>query len=116
MVGPIDWGRRITPSKLGKREPAQQLGSLRAVIDALPAGGVLIVKSQFDKATQDELAAARSHELQVLSAAGGPMVLYELPPGSIVGVAPDAYQAMPSEQWADVQRVLSTRFAQVIWG
>lgn len=105
---------RITPTQWARHggEPVRQLGSTQAVVDALPDGGALVIGQYQDRKDIN----LRGRELTIITATAGEEPLRLLSPGTALGIAVDAYAGVPSEQWRDLQRLIRTRFPNVIWG
>lgn len=120
--------RRITPTGWGKQKgtPVEQLGTLEAVVRAMAAvegvlsdGGVIIIprliaRTDVERVIRD--AGFDPYYFALVSASGGPGSLYNIRPETVVGVAPDAFEGIPGEMWADMQRIMSSRFRTVFWG
>jgi hypothetical protein len=116
---------RITPTGWGEQKgvPVRQLGSTRAVIEAMAAdhtqGGVFIVNTMAKAREAEALIAEiglRREAFKILTAAAGPEELYRIPPATVVGIDPEAFAGVSVAMWADMQRILTTRFAKVFWG
>lgn len=112
--------RRITPTDWAKQkgEPVKQLGSTEAVLEAMGWEGVLIVANTEAANRATEIWMTRSHEgaiLRFVAARGGPNLLYEIPPTAVIGVDVDAFVGVEGACWADMQRILTTRFKTVHW-
>lgn len=114
--------RRITPTGWAKQKgtPVEQLGSTEAVLEAMGWEGVLIVASHEAATRAAEIwitkGPASATVLRYLVASGGPALLYETPRDAVLGVDVDAFAGVPGEVWADMQRILTTRFKTVFWG
>lgn len=124
--------RYITPTGYAEGrhslvEP-RRLGSTQAVFDALLeaaanhplARPLVLLGSRAELTEAAELVAAAGPlpvALDLVSSVGCPDGLWELPPGAVIGVTPDAFTGMFSAQWAATQKVLAGgRFALVLWG
>lgn len=119
-MGPIDWNRRLTPSKLGKAQPVQQLGSLEAVLAELPDGGIVVMRVRADFDDVPELlqsAGRRPDALRVITAAESSYdeVMLRLPTDTPIGIAPGAYDLSLSQEYRRAYEQLR-RFKKVIWG
>lgn len=113
--------KRITATQHAKakdRPAVRQLGSTQAVLAKLPDDGVLIVATRHSNPAEHLLQCRLGGpgQIRIIAAGGGPAVLYELPPETVVGVDVNAFDGIPTEVWADMQRVLERRFAVVHWG
>lgn len=108
----------LTPTEHAKNggRVAVQLGSREAVLAAHPPCSHLIVGQRSQAQPAAELAAAAGRPVQPVLACGGPAVLYDIPKHAVVGVDPDAFSGIPSAQWADMHRIIASRFATVHWG
>jgi hypothetical protein len=111
--------RRITPTGWAneKGTPVRQLGSTEAVLKAMGWNGVLIVASADAgcRALEIWARANRGEAIRTVPARGGPALLYEIHPDTIIGVDVDAFVAVESACWADMQRILTRRFKTVHW-
>jgi hypothetical protein len=114
---------RITPTGWAQQRgtPVKQLGSVEAVIEALPDAPQqvwLIVPSYRASVHAADWIISRElrKNIEFASASEGLAALYAIPKDAVVGVAPDAFTGTRAEVWADMQRILTTRFREVIWG
>lgn len=110
----------VTPTSHARQrgQPVKQLGSLEAVIAALPDQAWMIVADYRAgvRAAGMILSTGARKTVRFAYAYEGPAGLYEIPAGAVVGVEPDAFASTPSAMWADMQKILSTRFKEVHWG
>lgn len=110
---------RITPTGWAQQKgtPVRQLGSTEAVLEAMGWNGVLIVGSAAAgrRALEIWRLADKGEAILTIPARGGPAVLYELDPDTVVGVDVDAFVGMDSACWADMQKILTRRFKTVHW-
>jgi hypothetical protein len=114
--------RYITPTGFAKQggKPVEQLGSLRAVIEALPDGGVLVMATQDDFFEAGDILnpAGRGPEaLHVITAAASSYddTMLRFPAETPIGIAPGAYdRSMPQEYERAYAHL--RRFKTVVWG
>lgn len=120
--------RRVTPTGLARQrgKVVPRLGSLRAVLEAMNWDGVVIFANASNAQHRlfQEIADAKAGalfsraegaRLVPFYASSGIEALLRIPPDTVIGVDDDAFTGIPSEMWADMQRLLSTRFATVHW-
>lgn len=115
--------RHITPTGYANRKgkPVKRLGSLDAVLEAMDYEGVVIFANASNALRlQAALNCADFQHrdkgpIRALCATAGPMALLELPPETVIGVDDDAFTGVRAEMWADMQRILTTRFSTVHW-
>jgi hypothetical protein len=110
-----------TPTGIAQQKgmPAKQLGSTRAVIEALPDGAVIFVAPGRGGGYVREMLAHLGRDrdsLRIMSTGGGPMVLLELPPETIIGIDVNAFRGVPGAVYGDMHAVLRKRFQTVHWG
>ena len=116
--------RYVTPTGLAKAggTPVERLGSLRAVLRAMEFNGVVIFANPSNgmrlfPALQAELMETGLVQGAIvpLYASAGPNALYELPRETVIGVDDDAFTGVSSAMWADMHKILTTRFPRVYW-
>jgi hypothetical protein len=108
---------RITPTGWGQAgATVKQLGSRKAVLEAVPNGAVVFVKDQAERsACLDELAdLGRAGSGIKLTTASWPMEVWERKE-TVAGVTPGAFDRLEAAVWADVHKAMG-RFQMVHWG
>lgn len=114
--------QRMTPTgyaKMGK--PLPLLGSLRAVLEALPDdGNALLVARDFEQVSEAALLwheLGREAALAYCVASAGQSAIVAFRAEMVVGVSPDAWRgAFNSTAWLDMQKAIQARFAKVHFG
>jgi hypothetical protein len=112
--------RIITPTGYGKTgNPPRQLGSTEAVVRRLPAGSCLLIADIAARGAAWNAIVAQGRDsdgIRLVHASSGPFALYEIRPGSTVGVALGAFDSMRPEMYEEMQAILAgRRFAEVVW-
>lgn len=112
--------KRMTPTQFAKQgPPVKLLGSLRAVLEAMPAGGVLVAKDfeQVRAAADIWHELGRDEALDYVLTSSGVEPLHRVSADKVIGVAPDAWRgAFNTRAWEDIQHLIQTRFATVHFG
>jgi hypothetical protein len=114
--------RRITPTgfaQTGNRQPVKQLGSVEALMAALPPGAVVITADLVDRQACLNALEAQGREgtgITFIGASGGHYQVQEQGLEKTFGVTPGAFDRIGQAQWTDFHRVLTKRGMKVIWG